>query len=107
LPHGRIDADATDYIKEYARQQSLNKVKIHVILVVMKQQASARRREPGNWGVLSCRSPLRISKSRDRSHSMPQIDPVKSTHDAWRTKIMLPAKVPILTARQGGCWLLA
>jgi hypothetical protein len=27
---------------------------------------------------------------------------IKSTHDAWRTKIMLPAKVPILTARQGG-----
>jgi hypothetical protein len=27
---------------------------------------------------------------------------IKSTHDAWRTKIMLPAKVPILSARQGG-----
>jgi hypothetical protein len=103
LPHGRIDADATDYIKEYARQQSLNKVKIHVILVVMKQQASARRREPGNWGVLSCRSPpadIQITRSipLDCTKSIQ----IKSTHDAWRTKIMLPAKVPILTARQGG-----
>jgi hypothetical protein len=51
LPNGGIDADATDYIKGYARRQSLNKVKIHVILVVMKQQAGAWRRQPGNWGV--------------------------------------------------------